>query len=160
MIGDIMQPTHLLLVLAVALLVLGPKRLPEVGRQLGNGIRDFRAAINGERSNHDEQVQASTETSTEPELHHPPAAPTLGDEVPAQPAEHQFAHETVETGTDDHQFGHTASEATQDTHQFAHEEPAPAPVREADAGVERPAGEHEFAYQPARPAEKPVDPLP
>lgn len=45
MIGDILQPTHLLLILVVALLVLGPKRLPEVGRSLGKGLRDFRQAI-------------------------------------------------------------------------------------------------------------------
>jgi sec-independent protein translocase protein TatA len=47
MIGDIVQPTHLLLILVVALLVLGPKRLPEVGRGLGKGIRDFRTALAG-----------------------------------------------------------------------------------------------------------------
>ena len=44
-IGDILQPTHLIFVLVVALLVLGPKRLPEVGRSLGRGLRDFRAAV-------------------------------------------------------------------------------------------------------------------
>jgi sec-independent protein translocase protein TatA len=47
-IGDILQPTHLLFVLVVALLVLGPKRLPEVGRSLGRGLRDFRTAMSGE----------------------------------------------------------------------------------------------------------------
>jgi sec-independent protein translocase protein TatA len=47
-IGDILQPTHLLFILIVALLVLGPKRLPEVGRSLGSGLRGFRAAINDE----------------------------------------------------------------------------------------------------------------
>jgi sec-independent protein translocase protein TatA len=47
-VGDILQPTHLLFVLVVALLVLGPKRLPEVGRALGKGLRDFRSAISGE----------------------------------------------------------------------------------------------------------------
>ncbi len=54
MVGDILQPTHLLFVLIVALLVLGPKRLPEVARTLGNGLRDFRAAISGEHSDRDE----------------------------------------------------------------------------------------------------------
>ena len=34
--------------LVVALLVLGPKRLPEVGRSLGKGLRDFRSALSGE----------------------------------------------------------------------------------------------------------------
>jgi sec-independent protein translocase protein TatA len=47
MIGDILQPTHLIFVLLVALLVLGPKRLPEVGRSLGKGIRDFKGAMAG-----------------------------------------------------------------------------------------------------------------
>ena len=50
MVGDLLQPTHLLFVLVVALLVLGPKRLPEVGRALGRGLRDFRSAISGEES--------------------------------------------------------------------------------------------------------------
>jgi sec-independent protein translocase protein TatA len=47
MVGDILQPTHLLLILVVALLVLGPKRLPEVGRSVGKGLRDFRQAVTG-----------------------------------------------------------------------------------------------------------------
>jgi sec-independent protein translocase protein TatA len=47
MFGDIVQPTHLLLILAVALIVLGPKRLPEVGRSLGRGLRDFRQGMAG-----------------------------------------------------------------------------------------------------------------
>jgi sec-independent protein translocase protein TatA len=47
MFGDIVQPTHLLLILAVALIVLGPKRLPEVGRSLGRGLRDFRSGLQG-----------------------------------------------------------------------------------------------------------------
>jgi sec-independent protein translocase protein TatA len=47
MFGDIIQPTHLIFILVVALLVLGPKRLPEVGRSLGRGIRDFRQGMQG-----------------------------------------------------------------------------------------------------------------
>lgn len=47
MFGDIIQPTHLLFILVVALIVLGPKRLPEVGRSLGRGLRDFRSAMSG-----------------------------------------------------------------------------------------------------------------
>lgn len=46
-IGDILQPTHLIFILVVALLVLGPKRLPEVGRSLGKGLRDFKGAMAG-----------------------------------------------------------------------------------------------------------------
>jgi sec-independent protein translocase protein TatA len=57
-IGDILQPTHLLFVLVIALLVLGPKRLPEVGRALGNGLRDFKSAINGEDDHHEQITDA------------------------------------------------------------------------------------------------------
>jgi TatA/E family protein of Tat protein translocase len=45
MMGNILSPTHLLLVLAVALLVLGPKRLPEAGRGIGSAIRGFKDAL-------------------------------------------------------------------------------------------------------------------
>jgi sec-independent protein translocase protein TatA len=47
MFGDIIQPTHLIFILVVALVVLGPKRLPEVGRSLGRGLRDFRQGLQG-----------------------------------------------------------------------------------------------------------------
>ena len=61
-IGDILQPTHLIFVLVVALLVLGPKRLPEVGRSLGRGLRDFRDAMSGEdRDRPDEMTARTTE---------------------------------------------------------------------------------------------------
>jgi sec-independent protein translocase protein TatA len=40
------SPVHLLFLGAVALVVLGPKRLPEVARALGKGMREFREAIN------------------------------------------------------------------------------------------------------------------
>jgi sec-independent protein translocase protein TatA len=79
-VDNIFQPTHLLLILVVALLVLGPKRLPEAGRALGNGIRDFRSAISGDqqqREPHDEIVsQASSVEATQPkETAAPPAEP-------------------------------------------------------------------------------------
>lgn len=61
---DLLQPTHLLFVLVVALLVLGPKRLPEVGRSLGRGIRDFRLAMSGEE--HEPHGEVLSETSAEP----------------------------------------------------------------------------------------------
>ena len=76
-VDNILQPTHLLLVLVVALLVLGPKRLPEAGRALGKGIRDFRSAMSGdEREPHDELVtQASSVEAVQPKEPAPPAEP-------------------------------------------------------------------------------------
>ncbi len=39
------NPVHLIFIAAVALIVLGPKRLPEIARALGNGIREFRESV-------------------------------------------------------------------------------------------------------------------
>ena len=38
-------PGELLLILAIALVVLGPKKLPEVGRSLGKGMREFKQSV-------------------------------------------------------------------------------------------------------------------
>jgi len=38
---------ELILVLAIALIVLGPKRLPEAGRSLGKGLREFKDSVSG-----------------------------------------------------------------------------------------------------------------
>jgi sec-independent protein translocase protein TatA len=42
------NPVHIVFVAAIALIVLGPKRLPEVTRALGRSVREFRDAINGQ----------------------------------------------------------------------------------------------------------------
>ncbi|MGD9570967.1 MAG: twin-arginine translocase TatA/TatE family subunit [Thermoleophilia bacterium] len=42
------SPIQIIIVLAIALLIFGPKRLPEMGRNLGKGIRDFKGGITGE----------------------------------------------------------------------------------------------------------------
>ena len=39
---------ELLIVLAIALIVLGPKKLPDFGRSLGNGLREFKDSISGD----------------------------------------------------------------------------------------------------------------
>jgi sec-independent protein translocase protein TatA len=85
MVGDILQPTHLLFILVVALLVLGPKRLPEVARMLGNGLRDFRSAISGEsRDDHDDddghEPQAIAQAYEDIRQEGPPPAATFYDD--------------------------------------------------------------------------------
>jgi sec-independent protein translocase protein TatA len=47
-------PLELIVVLVIALIVLGPKRLPEVGRSVGKGMREFRESLSGERDDEDE----------------------------------------------------------------------------------------------------------
>ena len=46
MFSGILQPTHLIILLAVALIFLGPKRLPSAGRAVGQGLREFKDSIN------------------------------------------------------------------------------------------------------------------
>lgn len=45
MFEGLLQPMHLLLIGIIAMVVLGPKRLPELGRGLGEGIRNFRDSM-------------------------------------------------------------------------------------------------------------------
>ena len=45
MLEGLFQPTHLLLVFGIALLVLGPKKLPDLGKGLGESIRSFKSAM-------------------------------------------------------------------------------------------------------------------
>jgi sec-independent protein translocase protein TatA len=45
MFEGLFQPMHLLIIFAIALLVFGPKKLPELGKGLGESIRGFKSAI-------------------------------------------------------------------------------------------------------------------
>ena len=45
MFEGLLQPMHLLVIFGIALLVFGPKKLPELGKGLGESIRSFRGAI-------------------------------------------------------------------------------------------------------------------
>jgi len=51
--GNIGFP-EILVVLIIALIIFGPKRLPELGRSVGKGIREFRASISGNDDDDDE----------------------------------------------------------------------------------------------------------
>lgn len=50
MFEGLFQPMHLLVILGIALLVFGPKKLPELGRGLGDGIKGFKEAIAGSKT--------------------------------------------------------------------------------------------------------------
>ena len=62
-------PMELVIVLVLALLILGPKRLPEAGKSLGRGMREFKNSIAGMTGGNDEDdepsvITASTSSST------------------------------------------------------------------------------------------------
>jgi sec-independent protein translocase protein TatA len=61
------QPSHIVIILVIALLLFGGKRLPEIGRSLGHGMREFKDAVTG--------TSSPEETEPQPEL--PPAEPAV-----------------------------------------------------------------------------------
>ena len=48
MFEGLFQPMHLLVIFGMALLIFGPKKLPELGKGIGEGIRGFKSAMNAE----------------------------------------------------------------------------------------------------------------
>ena len=62
MLTSILQPTHLIVVAIVALLVLGPKRLPEAGRALGQGINEFKGSITAGHGDSPDELSAPRST--------------------------------------------------------------------------------------------------
>ncbi len=69
---ELFTPTHLIFLAILGLLVFGPKRLPEIGRSLGTGLREFKSTIGGVSG-----IADVTKSLTEPTAPVPaaPAAP-------------------------------------------------------------------------------------
>lgn len=63
MLGNI-GPLEIIVVLIIALVVFGPKRLPELGNSLGKGIREFRDSVTGDKDDEkdDDDVKALSTT--------------------------------------------------------------------------------------------------
>ena len=57
MFEGIFQPMHLIVILVVAVLVFGPKKLPELGKSLGKGLREFKKATEDLKSNWEDQMK-------------------------------------------------------------------------------------------------------
>jgi sec-independent protein translocase protein TatA len=54
-------PMELIIILAIALVVLGPKKLPEVGRSVGRGMREFKESLSGDSRDDEERPAIKTE---------------------------------------------------------------------------------------------------
>jgi len=99
-------PLELVIVLVIALLVIGPKRLPEMGNSLGKTIREFRKASSdiSEATSMDPQAKPASQQATTAPASAPASAPaaasSAGGEA-AAPAEDPStgAVETAEAGT-------------------------------------------------------------
>ena len=64
MFEGLLQPMHLLVIFGIALVVFGPRRLPELGKGLGESIRGFREAFKGEEEKQPSPPGSSTEEKT------------------------------------------------------------------------------------------------
>lgn len=58
------NPTHIILLLLIALLLFGAKRLPEIGRSLGTGMREFKDSVTGHGPSSEPQQLTPPETTT------------------------------------------------------------------------------------------------
>lgn len=72
-VGYFQTPWHIILLLVIALLLFGGKRLPEIGKALGSGMREFKDAVTG---------NSPSATEAQPEL---PAAQTTATQPTATP---------------------------------------------------------------------------
>ena len=68
--GDLLQPTHLLVIAIVLLVLFGAKRLPELGKGLGEGLKGFKEGLKSVSDNPATTTQQSTQTAPPP----PPAS--------------------------------------------------------------------------------------
>jgi TatA/E family protein of Tat protein translocase len=142
-IGDILQPTHLLFILVVALLVLGPNRLPEVGRALGRGLRDFRHALNTDELR-DQMASTTSPHSELPSFDEPTEqSAATSFEQPTEPSTaplHSDAAATPDMATPAATPETPTSAVAPETSTSADEPPSPEPVTSTDpAGSPQPA---------------------
>jgi sec-independent protein translocase protein TatA len=74
-------PLEIIIILVIVLLIFGPKRLPDLGRSLGRGMREFKDSVTGKDSDDEQQPQlAQTEpTPAEPEPTPTPAERQTSD---------------------------------------------------------------------------------
>jgi TatA/E family protein of Tat protein translocase len=78
---ELFTPGHIILVLIGALVIFGPKRLPDIGKSLGKGIREFKGALN--HLTDDEPEPSSTPAPAPPP---PPAQAVVAQPVDVAPA--------------------------------------------------------------------------
>lgn len=59
MFEGLFQPMHLLIIFGIALLVFGPKKLPELGKGIGDGIRGFKTAMKGQEESPEKSMASN-----------------------------------------------------------------------------------------------------
>jgi sec-independent protein translocase protein TatA len=78
MLGSIGMP-ELIIIFVIALIIFGPRKLPELGRSLGKSINEFKRASNELRNTLDEEIRIEEARSTERQRAAEPARPQTVD---------------------------------------------------------------------------------
>jgi sec-independent protein translocase protein TatA len=86
MLGNI-GPLEIIVVLIIALIVFGPKRLPELGNSLGKGIREFKDSVTGDNKDDDAVVDPDVKAIGTPKATTTPVEPATTHRVEADEAE-------------------------------------------------------------------------
>jgi sec-independent protein translocase protein TatA len=73
--SGLLSPWHIAIIVMVLLLVFGAKRLPELGRGLGSGMREFKDAVTGGGSHDESRPAVPAVTEQPPNASQPPAPP-------------------------------------------------------------------------------------
>jgi TatA/E family protein of Tat protein translocase len=97
MFGSIGMP-ELLIILTLALIIFGPRKLPELGRSLGKSLGEFKRASNELRNTLDEEIRIEEERSTRPTRPAQPAEPAPVAATEAETGESQDGTVPRESG--------------------------------------------------------------
>jgi sec-independent protein translocase protein TatA len=82
------NPLHIAFLVVILLLVFGAKRLPEIGRSLGSGMREFKQSVTGEAATQQTTLPAAQQPAPAPVAQPPQPAtaqPAAAQPAPAQP---------------------------------------------------------------------------
>ena len=89
------NPLHIAFLVVILLLIFGAKRLPEIGRSLGSGMREFKSSVTGESNSQPtalpaaQQPPAQAPVAPPAPVAQPAAPPAAAPQAPAPPVEHQ-----------------------------------------------------------------------
>ena len=87
-------PLEIAVVLVIVLIIFGPKRLPELGKSMGNGIREFKNSISGDSSDKDSPEEKKRELqASQQEQASQPQPPQAATQSPAEPVEGEIVSE-------------------------------------------------------------------